>query len=517
MEQYLGQKWGIGVTNTTVAPGRYLIPTNRPFYPTDIGGCSLWLDAADASTVTGTSSVTEWRDKSGNGYSFTKASYSGGTITLSSRNGNSTVNLANNVMTTASFPWTRWNTMFFVVSTNNEWLYSLGNLTNYFGTGNWQLFANGEIFQDANVSQGNELLAALGLTNQYCLLVIGYGGGTQASNYTVNGTVRFTTQGTSTGNGTINPGSPLPQSTTTAPLWLNGSYQYHYATSTYVAEIVHYNNELTTSQRQQVEGYLAWKWGLVANLPPATSHLGKLLPAFSTNFTPKSLTGMRWWVDGMDTSTMTFSSGSNITQWRDKSGNAYHATGVNSPQKLSSGGVSFNAASSRYFTMDVPYSTTNTVFMVASPVPSTTSGMYYMNTSSPGNRGTIYLGGNLTAYITYYMGTNNPEITVIRTDLPTTPFLVSSIKTAGVTNVGFYNGAQAFSVVDNATINANSWGFLGGASATDNLLTATIYEMVIFSRALTSSERQQVEGHLAWKWGLQSNLPSTHAYAKFAP
>jgi hypothetical protein len=167
--------------------------------------------------------------------------------------------------------------------------------------------------------------------------------------------------------------------------------------------------------------------------------------------------------------------------------------------------------------MDVPYSTTNTVFMVASPVPSTTSGMYYMNTSSPGNRGTIYLGGNLTAYITYYMGTNNPEITVIRTDLPTTPFLVSSIKTAGVTNVGFYNGAQAFSVVDNATINANSWGFLGGASATDNLLTATIYEMVIFSRALTSSERQQVEGHLAWKWGLQSNLPSTHAYAKFAP
>jgi hypothetical protein len=34
-----------------------------------------------------------------------------------------------------------------------------------------------------------------------------------------------------------------------------------------VAEIIHYNDSITTTQRQQVEGYLAWKWGLQANLP----------------------------------------------------------------------------------------------------------------------------------------------------------------------------------------------------------------------------------------------------------
>ena len=33
--------------------------------PTQISGCQLWLDGADAATVTGTSSVTAWTDKSG--------------------------------------------------------------------------------------------------------------------------------------------------------------------------------------------------------------------------------------------------------------------------------------------------------------------------------------------------------------------------------------------------------------------------------------------------------------------
>ena len=41
------------------------------FIPTSITGCALWLDAADSSTITGTSPVTQWRDKSVNNYSMT--------------------------------------------------------------------------------------------------------------------------------------------------------------------------------------------------------------------------------------------------------------------------------------------------------------------------------------------------------------------------------------------------------------------------------------------------------------
>ena len=39
------------------------------FSPSDIGGLSLWLDAADESTLTlSGSNVSEWRDKSINAY-----------------------------------------------------------------------------------------------------------------------------------------------------------------------------------------------------------------------------------------------------------------------------------------------------------------------------------------------------------------------------------------------------------------------------------------------------------------
>jgi hypothetical protein len=41
--------------------------------------------------------------------------------------------------------------------------------------------------------------------------------------------------------------------------------------------------------------------------------------------------------------------------------------------------------------------------------------------------------------------------------------------------------------------------------------------MIVYTSPLTTSQRQQVEGYLAWKWGLQTNLPSTHPYAKVRP
>ena len=45
------------------------------FIPTQVSGCSLWLDAADSSTVTlSGSTATQWNDKSGNGRNSTSCS-----------------------------------------------------------------------------------------------------------------------------------------------------------------------------------------------------------------------------------------------------------------------------------------------------------------------------------------------------------------------------------------------------------------------------------------------------------
>ena len=241
----------------------------------------------------------------------------------------------------------------------------------------------------------------------------------------------------------------------------------------------------------------------------ATAASGKSVWGFS----PQSIPGLTWWLDGADATSMTFSSGSNITQWRDKSGNGFHATGVNSPQKISTGGVSFVASSSNYFTMNVSYSPTQTMFMVSSPVPSTSSSQYYINTN-PVNKGGIFLGGYNSSFISYY----NNTITNFESGTTTTPFVVSLVKLAGVTSVGNYNGSQAFSIAANTADSATStWAILGGAASNANLLTANIYEFIIFNVALPTTQIQQVEGYLAAKWGLGMNLPATHPYSSVVP
>ena len=364
VEGYLAAKWGLGMNLPTTHPYSTgsIIPFNRPFYPTDIPGCSLWLDGADRSSMTFSSgtSVSSWNDKSGNGYNFTN-------------NGGSTNPTADPTMgllftTTRSFANSS------VPIPSNYTLFLVGNLTSIPSS-------YGRMINMNTTTDGFGFLGTFNNSFNFATFT-GSGGGTwyDTNANTPTNTVAsspnlsimaMTISGTSLTpffNGTIlNSKTNSGSTSSTTGMCLNGISFAGQGVNAHFAEVFLFNSPLSTSQRQQVEQYLAWKWGLVANLPPATSHLGKLLPAFSTNFTPKSVAGMRWWVDGMDTSTMTFSSGSNITQWRDKSGNAYHATGVNSPQKLPSGGVSFNAASSRYFTMAVPYSTTNTVFMVAPP------------------------------------------------------------------------------------------------------------------------------------------------------
>ena len=536
IEGYLAWKWGIQSNLPDTHP-YYYAPSavqlykrpvfQRTFSPVDIPGCSLWLDAADLSTITGTSTVTAWRDKSGNGYSFTKASYSSGNITLSSRNGNSTVNLGINVMTTSSFPWTRWNTMFFVLSSSYEWLYSVGTLTNYFGTGNWQLLANGQNFQDANISQGNQLLPTLGLTNQYCLLVIGYGGGTQASNYTVNGTVRFTTAGTSTGNGTINPGTALPQATTTAALWLNGSHLYPYGDSTYVAEIVHYDNELTASQRQQVESYLAWKWGLLS--PLATGHPGKLLPSFSTTFTPKSLTGLQLWLDAADSSTITGTS--TVTAWADKSGNGNNGIPISSGptlvQNVQNGlpGLTFPTTASIMLCGNL---LAGTNFSMLAVVKYASSGTQYAlgEWKIQYGSGLLFTQGNSVVTTVGTTSTYNPFGPLTPAD--TTAFhiyaasLSSSTSSSSVTLIAGTDGNDTTYTNSNGPNSAATAQPFAVGGAYENStgyypLTGYICEVIVYNSALSKIQLQQIEGYLAWKWGLQNNLPTAHAYKKFMP
>ena len=229
----------------------------------------LWLDAADSSTITlSGSSVTQWIDKSGSGYIATPIDSA---ITKTTLNGTPALDFGVNRMTIPNFTW---NMSFTSIMVWNAYYASqMIGLTastdpsagwyDYISTANWALIMlnyNATSSTDPNYVRvppdpypGYPAPVVTG--NQWFIFSIGYTAGTTTiTNYAVNGTARtanaVTAQtGTNTGAFFINGLS-------------NGAYDY-----SKVGEIIHYNTSLNNSERQQVEGYLAWKWGLQNNLP----------------------------------------------------------------------------------------------------------------------------------------------------------------------------------------------------------------------------------------------------------
>jgi hypothetical protein len=55
------------------------------------------------------------------------------------------------------------------------------------------------------------------------------------------------------------------------------------------------------------------------------------------------------------------------------------------------------------------------------------------------------------------------------------------------------------------------------SSPTVNPFAGDIYEHIIFRYALTDQAIYQIEGYLAWKWGLNASLPTTHPYYRIRP
>ena len=100
---------------------------------------------------------------------------------------------------------------------------------------------------------------------------------------------------------------------------------------------------------------------------------------------------------------------------------------------------------------------------------------------------------------------------------------------------GLMTGVAASNIVNvnGAQVSTNLYP-AGNANFTSGLSNVTLYtagsagviastksglyaEILFYSGVLSKTQYQQVEGYLAWKWGLQTSLPASHPYAKFPP
>ena len=104
-----------------------------------------------------------------------------------------------------------------------------------------------------------------------------------------------------------------------------------------------------------------------------------------------------------------------------------------------------------------------------------------------------------------------------------------AIGTVDITNLwslwsAVFNGASSIGLINGGSQVSANFGTqgLGGLTlgmngSTGNYLNGDIGEVLVFNAVLSTADRQQVEGYLAWKWGIQASLPGNHPYSAGAP
>ena len=263
------------------------------------------------------------------------------------------------------------------------------------------------------------------------------------------------------------------------------------------------------------------------------------------SFTPYFISSLTFWLDSSDSSTLfqdinatipITTSGQSVKCWKDKVNNALAINNTSPPSITFSAlnnkpVVNFSSASSQFLSLiATPFSTYNSsisFFVVSSQstIPtSATAGIFaYGNTSgSYFQTGFVanYSGNGLAIIFNNQYGGNN----VVPTNGTLNNFTVSELiaSTALPTNATGYRDGTIYGIQNagwSFNIPTGSTAYIGTYYNYNafNYLNGNIAEIIFFTRALTTRERYMMEGYLAWKWGLQGNLPSNHPYKNAPP
>ena len=287
--------------------GKHAQPVSG-FSPLNFGGCSLWLDATATSNFafSSGSNISTWYDKSP--FSNHASNIFAGSPVLSNNviNGRSTVYLSNAPSLGGSMTLSKAGISGFLVlrplqvgtgRNSDQRIIScvLGTTNDYDSTSRFTVAVQQQSTEFRFFRGGVSIPRTnFNASNNY---IISWTYDGSINSIYLNGSEADLSQDNALSNVAFNTnvyrlGSPANNTF--------DSYNGH------IGEVIVYDDFLIPAQRQAVEGYLAWKWGIA--------------PALGATFSPlTSLPSCAVWFDGADPSTFTLS-GRSITQWRDKAG-----------------------------------------------------------------------------------------------------------------------------------------------------------------------------------------------------
>jgi hypothetical protein len=239
-----------------------ILASSKLGQPGPIAGYSLWLDANDATTFTYSSGtvVSQWNDKSPNGYNFTQATTSQQPVRQTNiQNGLPALNMHTGGvirwMANSSYDFSSSAFTIFCVYDPNG-----GNFTTVAGrnlVGSVTLGSNANSINYAISRIGQATTASnLTVTGSNADVIVfksaaGVSGGNLSADLYKNGTA---------GSSTLTVGITSAGDKFTIGATQNGSAD-HYQPDGYLCELIVYPSALSDTDRNSVEAYLKTKWG----------------------------------------------------------------------------------------------------------------------------------------------------------------------------------------------------------------------------------------------------------------
>ena len=233
-------------------------------------------------------------------------------------------------------------------------------------------------------------------------------------------------------------------------------------------------------------------------------------------FSPLSISGCALWLDAADASTITYSSGSNLSQWRDKSDLANHFSLTSgTPASITDGGyrvVSIPSGAIMTSANQITFTTSSAFFIVSrysSPSADYIAMLLGFTNINGANKGIRFYQNFLTGTTAggYNFGDAN--------ELAVNAYYVN-----GTLNPGFESNVyvNVYSIISTVAPYSGGTSYVTLSSSTySRFFIGNIAEFLYYPAGITNTQRQQVEGYLAWKWGLQASLPVGHPYKSAAP
>ena len=237
------------------------------------------------------------------------------------------------------------------------------------------------------------------------------------------------------------------------------------------------------------------------------------------------------WYDSTDTSTITLSTGDTVADWRDKSYDTnnlsevdytdlpvYGTTNINGLSTVDfDGGTAINLDDSTSTSIDISsdcymvyagfnntYASTSTMFQLTN---ATLDNLIIRNTSANKSQLLIKDGAafNLNIVLNSPGGVDNRAV-------------IYTIDNVGNDVTLAFNYTDIDSGIKNGNPDPFTKLTLGAQSDDVNGLGGQVGELVIVQADdISLTNKQKLEGYIAWKWGMVDDLPGDHPYKSAAP